>query len=471
MNESDKHTKSQITNKETSSMQIKKEHEEMEYQPTAGPLPKSIYTYQLHILIRKLMKNDDFDLNKINNQYIIIFKDNSEFNLNIMQYANMEHLTLGPSDFQLYNSYYEKSKGMKAKLNDADIKKLQKIYTDLSPAEMKAINIYTSEFYRPMNALIKGNFKNFDEYFSKDKKQLGKRYIKDIIIQSAMCGNGLSKIPDKKIKKTYRAEKIFNEDMHQERIKLASEKKVIAFNNFVSSSIDKKSVEKFAEIAERDRNEAHQVRFEFTNLKGKYIAPLSVHKKEQEFLIPPTQVQLSGYKEENGVSVFQGSLVTDLANLNDEVLNIDSVKIKSLKEQLNIDLINSIKDNVNDFLNKNITKLQNRLSKNSWLNNNEKITKKINNFYNSLEQLKEIDPKDIKSIQNIIKNIEETTKLKTSIIGKNKSNNTKSFKNFKSFKSQYQTELSITKITETRELLSKQTIENKEKDNTKKFKI
>ena len=285
------------------------------YELTEGPLPKSTYTYQLEDITRQLLNNKMFSFTKKDNQdYISIGK--KEYNwTDIINYANLDHIELNESDFQLYRKYLKTARHPSSLNPYNEILYRRALYDDYylhnrripDPAirieEMQAINIYTGEFYKSMNDLLRNEF---------DFQSNNIFHTKDAIIQSVMCASGLRKIPQTSLKNAYRGGKMPSEKEFQERINAAETQGVIQLSGFVSSSIEKTPLFEDKPIA-----------FHFTDLKGAYIAPISQNAYEKEFLIPPTQVQLTNYYVKNERHCFEGRLVSDLNYGSPRKLEID----------------------------------------------------------------------------------------------------------------------------------------------------
>ena len=284
------------------------------YKLTEGPLPKSMHTYQLEAITRQLLMDKDFTFTKENNEdYITI--DKVKYNwTEIIKYANLDHIELNRHDFRLYSKYIQ-SVTVKPSLHpDFEPHYISELYQNyysnnrelpeplISFQEMQAINVYTGGFYRQMNDVLRGEF---------DFKTEDKTTAREAIIQSIVCASGLRKIPETTITDAYRGGKMPSTVEHNERIKAAEKHGVIQLSGFVSSSTDK------------GESFSHKpVDFHFTNLKGAYIAPISQSPHEKEFLIPPTQVQLTDYRFKNGRHYFEGRVVSDLASKDDHGLDV-----------------------------------------------------------------------------------------------------------------------------------------------------
>ena len=301
------------------------------YTLTEGPLPKSMYTYQLEAIARKLLMDNDFTFNKENNEYYMTI-DDIKFNwTEIIKYANLDQIELNRHDFYLYSKFIRSATEKPSLHPDFEPHYIRELYQDyyrdnrelpeplISFQEMQAINVYTGGFYLEMNALLRGEFDFGDRM---------KTSTKEAIIQSIMCASGLRKIPETTITDAYRGGKMPSTMEHNERIKAAEKHGVIQLSGFVSSSTDK------------EKSFSHKpVAFHFTNLKGVYIAPISQEPSEKEFLISPTQVQLNDYRFENNRHYFDGRMVSDLASRDTRGLDMGSTpnragNIRSIEPKL-----------------------------------------------------------------------------------------------------------------------------------------
>lgn len=280
------------------------------YRLVEGPLFKSIYTYQLEDIARQLMMNKSCLFTRENHEdYITI--DNNKYNLTaIIKHANFEHIELNPDDFKLYTQHAittNRPPYIISRLKpDNELLYRRELYQDyylknqvipdppISIEEMHAINIYTGGFFKKMNSLLRGTF---------DFESESPLHAQEAIIQSVMCASGLRKIPQTPIDEVYRGNSIPSEEEHQERIQAAKNHGVVQLSGFISSSTEKTS-----------SFEHKPVDFQLTNLKGAYIAPISQQPHEKEFLIPPTQIQITDYVFEKNRHYFKARLVSDLAH-------------------------------------------------------------------------------------------------------------------------------------------------------------
>ncbi len=282
------------------------------YLLTEGPLPKSTYTYQLESITRALMMGADFTFTKENHQDFIHINDDKYNWTDIINTANLDHIDLDRHDFKLYQKHLESSFLKSGLMKEHEQYYLNALHEDyfinsrtlpeplISFQEMQAINFYTTEFYKKMNQLMRGTL---------DLSASQKPDIKEAIIQSVMCASGLRKIPEVTIHEAYRGGKQLSQEEEEEYIHAANEHGVIELTGFVSSSV------------RQDKSYSTKpVEFHFTHLKGIYVAPISNTPEEDEFLIPPTQVQVTGYQFNGDRYFIEGRIVSDLAKVKPEGL-------------------------------------------------------------------------------------------------------------------------------------------------------
>lgn len=367
-----------------------------EYLLTEGPLPKSIYTCQLEALTRKLLNNIPFKIMP-GTSFILFENEEHPYNLkHIFKYANLEHLRFEEQDFEGYLGYLKKGSLKSSNLGEGAESLRRFNYPDLHVAEMHAINIYTSSYYRSMNALLRGQYS-----FSKAKS------TKDVILHTVFCGSALSKVPDNKVERSSRGESIYDQNLLNQKVNLAKTKGVTEFSGFVSTGIGEYG------------GYVGSVKYIFTNLRGKYVSPLSHYPNEREYLIPPTMIQISKYTKIGDQHIFDVSPVTDLAKLNPEkqmttVEELRDYNAKNLLRELTLYLKRQVERiNSPTFLN--------------WLKSKlfdtDIVKEKINTFYgylDNLTQLKEkLDNGEIDEVgllsklDNLSREIETTASIRT----------------------------------------------------------
>ncbi len=248
---------------------------------------KSPQTRQLEELNHKLLTCANFEIIHTDASDILKFDNGDTFNLtDIFKFANMEHLSLDISDYSLYEQQFVNSD-----YNHWG-QQVQSKFPDLSIAEMTAIRRYTGYHYSQMNQILRGLY----PYNRVDASTL-----RADLCNTIMCASGLAKTPDRDIPVCYRGEKLYNKREHYKRIQAAAEHGVVQLSGFVSTSVKQSEVFDYS------------VQFAITNLRGKYIAGLSMYPSEQEFLILPTQIQIQNYEYNSRYHKFKGALVQDLA--------------------------------------------------------------------------------------------------------------------------------------------------------------
>ena len=326
-----------------------------EYILTSGPLPKSVYTYQLEALTRKLLRDVSFTLINTKKGTLIQFQgDDNPYNIiDIMKYANMEHLQLTDDDCLGYEKYL-KTRGLDcSRFTKPQYKEK---YPDLHPAEMRAISLYTGSAFQRINALLRGTY-----LFCR------RLQAKRTILNTVFCGSALAKVSDTTIKIAYRGEGRFCKKVHAERMKAAKKKEVVSLSGFVSTSM------------KQEHMFGGSVKFILTNLKGKDVSLLSQLPEEQEFLIPPTQIQISRAEEKNGMCFIYAHTVTDLATIAPEklFLTVEQIRLRDLKK---------LPGELEEYINKRIKHIK-KSSHWHWFNK-ELSQKKLDEFESHLNQIK-----------------------------------------------------------------------------------
>ena len=284
-----------------------------DYELTEGPLIKSIETTQLEELYRKFLKEGLFDINNRNGDDYFVFRDGTEFNwTKIRAHADLQHVDLAPSDVEAYTDFITLTASeTRTTLHeqDEDYYRTQ-LYTDpqsgealerpdppITFQEMQAINIYTTEFYKEMNGLMR------DERHRLDYRTADHHTIRKALIHSVMAASGLRKAPKTDIPISYRGVEYDSDAEQQKRIETVAKLGVMQLNGFVSTSTEPGSI-----YLEKN------LHMNFSHLRGAYIAPISDYGHENEYLIPQTQIQLTGYRFENGHHIFDATLVSELGN-------------------------------------------------------------------------------------------------------------------------------------------------------------
>lgn len=279
------------------------------YQLTYGPLNKSPETLQLEQLARKMMQMESFKKEYIDGNLYFIFDNHpTPFNwTNIREKADLQHIELADDDLLLYMDFITRLAplgGPISTLRESHTNTYQdKLYSGanriagnkmISFAEMHAINLYSRESYVDMNQLMRS-----DKYV--DTKAPDR--IRLALILSVMCASGLRKLPCSDIKITFRGEAYRNTEDPMQQVEAAIKRGIFDFRGFVSSSL--MPIEGFSSFP---------IQYKFHHLRGAIISPIASNPMEQEFLIPPTQVQIMDYKKVKGQHKFSVSMVSELGS-------------------------------------------------------------------------------------------------------------------------------------------------------------
>lgn len=297
-----------------------------DYYPEIGPLPKSVYTEQYESLVKRLMSDDNFNC-KIENgqQYIEFLGDNKLYNLTqIASHANLTHLEFNQVDFARYEQYIKEISFVSAHLPSKEdflrqehiylaskpfLKGTSNLYGGLSYAEKLSIYLYTTPYCHDINSFLRGIYPYEEKH---------KNLIRDVIIHSAFAGSALAHLPKTRITSACRYEKIYNQDVLDNRIALAEHGGSEILRGFVSTGMRSLSPD------------LSLVQIIYTNLMGHYVAPLSAFQGEEEFLLPPTQMIYTGYVNVNGKHCFLAEPIVDLAGLSEEVKSMPTQEEKDL---------------------------------------------------------------------------------------------------------------------------------------------
>ena len=219
------------------------------YTLTEGPLIKSEETTQLEALCRRMMQDGLFVIKNKGGDDYFIFRDGEQFNwTKIQAHANLQHVDLSEVDFAAYKKYMaSKNAYVKSPLLEVneDLYREQ-LYKDpisgaelerpippISFEEMQAINIYSGDFYKQMNGLMR------DEQHRLDYRVDDHSIIRAALIQSVIAASGLRKVPMTDIPQSFRGIDYDSDKKQQERIEAVAKQGVITLDGFVSTSIEK----------------------------------------------------------------------------------------------------------------------------------------------------------------------------------------------------------------------------------------
>ncbi len=136
---------------------------------------------------------------------------------------------------------------------------------------MHAISTYSGKYHEKLNGLLCDEREKFD--YRKDKES-----IADALFQSVFCASGLRKLPLTDYDQSYRGTTYDVQRLH-DYIKAVVSGQPIELHGF--------TVLVFIQI--------HTILdglYQFSNLKGMYIEPISANPHELEFLLSQTQAVL-----------------------------------------------------------------------------------------------------------------------------------------------------------------------------------
>jgi hypothetical protein len=226
---------------------------------------------------------------------------------------------------------------------------------NLSHAEKAAINIYSSAEYTNINNFLRQQY------------SLVNKPLNETILHAAIGAQALNNLPDTDIKHAIRHETIFSEDVHKARQEMAKNGGVSLEAGFISTANEEKASNKetFGSKAAED------VTILYSNLRGKYIAPISKYPEEGEYLLPPsTQLKWEGYKKEGKSHIFNTSVADAIEQLSSE----EKKALSSLKEiaadanhfkSSTMKISDYFKGTINEYK-KLITHLDNALKSNNY---------------------------------------------------------------------------------------------------------
>lgn len=289
------------------------------YPLTRGPLEKSEETVKLEKLFRKMMTREKFSVQTIGGDDYFVFNDGTQFNwTQIRAESELQHVQLDQADFDTYKQFVRKEPGQYCSL--LDVPYYETLYRNelyqhpidgtplpiheppISMQEMQAINIFTGNFYEVMNGVMRDEQPRFD-YRTGDKEKL-----RSGVVHSVMAASGLRKIPmteieQKKLSVAYRGVTYASDEAQLERVQATARQDTFTMEGFISTTLEKK-------LAYCPYPGA--VIFVIHNLRGAYIAPISQHKKEKEYLMSKSTLRGESFHEENGKFIFEASVVTEL---------------------------------------------------------------------------------------------------------------------------------------------------------------
>lgn len=277
---------------------------------------KNVETELLEQLIKNLLKDfDSVKFVKKDNRYLAISGGKLYQFSTLLERANFNLISLREEDFkgyqnlidnnQLLHQPYLQTSGYKPSERDFDQADPEHLCRTLSFAEKEAINVYTGNFYRSINALMRGQIDDAINYNYLLPSMLtpqakANQTIKEGLLHIALAVSGLNKLPDyippngpdgKPAKYLYRAEGYVPDDVLAKRKWSVLQGGEITIEmGFISAAFEKPAGGFF--------NENAQAAILIKNLKGKKVTPLSQFgNTEREILLPPTQMQWLYHKD------------------------------------------------------------------------------------------------------------------------------------------------------------------------------
>ncbi|RUR20666.1 hypothetical protein ELY21_00855 [Legionella sp. km535] len=297
-----------------------------------GPLNKNPYTYAFEHLISafldyQLGNNKEPVTFEIKDEILYARYQNEIFDMSeIIRFANMNHVTLRKEDAAHYEKFINSGLAMELPRlpdldgipTDNDYKEREKASSkpkaleQLNWSEKSAINIYSGGFYALCNSLLRGST---EKVSSLDSRQLG-----ETLCHIAFVSSGLNQISETHPVHTFRVEDKFSEEYIEERIKAVEQGGLVTQEmGFISTSHEKIESEFMRAMTEEGINSGVITGIVYSNVIGKYISSISKKPEEFEYLIPPTQMQWTGYdKNPNGGCIFHAQPVSTLTGLSEK---------------------------------------------------------------------------------------------------------------------------------------------------------
>jgi hypothetical protein len=268
-----------------------------------GPNPKSKETYELENLVRMMMQYGNFEIERQGKDELIVFtqqvlffgeQKKTKFNwTQIIHKANFRDIVFNEDDFKLFERYLNNNFRKRRDYRFLDKEKTKNMPESLSWAEMQAIHIYTGEDHSDMNNLMR----NKPEIIEEPKQD-----FRSTLIHCALCASGLRKGSD--FLWSPSASSIrgieFEKNMLEMLVKKAANHEIVQMDGFVSSVYN----DPMSYYALRS------IRISIRNIRGLYVADISVHPIEQEYLLSTGhQFRVLNYKQINGSHCIDVELV------------------------------------------------------------------------------------------------------------------------------------------------------------------
>jgi len=260
------------------------------YEYAMGPVNKNEETHLFENIVKEVIADKtrvpkQAQFTKDGN--VLYVKHNGE-KINFSELLSKVNLTQMSLDSESVKAY-ENDGTMHAKspsrevfaerIAQADVKQQQSL-GKLKYGEMLAVFKYTTESYKPMNALMRGQHAD-----------LAIKDIPDLVAHVAVASYALTKVPDIELPYVVR-----NQDTYglNKMLEKAQTHEVSVEQSFISTAMS----------SQKDFNGGVQVIYK--NVHGKSISAISEIPYEEEYLIPPsTQLQWTGHQvSESGQHVF-----------------------------------------------------------------------------------------------------------------------------------------------------------------------
>lgn len=292
-----------------------------------GPLNKSMYTQQLELLTKCLLRADNnikFKFKDVKDKSVLyaIFDNNLTINVSLlMSKADFSHIYLSAEDSTKYMQIMGHSNSRQRAQNNRN---------PLTNAEKEAIKRYTGIHSTDVNDLLYHNKMNWfgNIFFDSPRKR---------ILHSVMLASALNKIQPKKGRqgfRLYRGEGYLSHAEIEARKKLVEKKKVSAQLAFYSTSSSKDVASRFG------RNN----KLIITNALRKSIKGYSLFKSEREHIQLPGFLQWTKYKFKNGIHKFYAKIVEPVTKKyncpsDQEIKQFEDMKVWAISKNMNIDFL------------------------------------------------------------------------------------------------------------------------------------
>lgn len=280
------------------------------YQLVQGPEVKNQATFDYEYIMKMLLLKKEVTFSVENGTYFVEI-ENKKFNYSeILANFNAGHLTIDERYHTLYIDYLKNNSEQKPKKDPNFASRGQsnwateayfnkrdknKELEDLSYAEKCAINIYTQDYYKTMNGILRGDI------VIPPEKSTFQNDMMEVMLHNGFSASGLNKVDNTQVSHAFRVDKAPPKELTEKKVaSIEGETEVFSERGFISSSKDKPTF----------KAKSGAVCTVFANIIGKHIGPLSFYSKEREVLIPPnTQIKYTKSKEEKGVTYLYGDAV------------------------------------------------------------------------------------------------------------------------------------------------------------------